>query len=168
MTARRARVDRVLRHRRTIQMHLQQTEMKTIHQAITTAHHILRCAALAVLSVSAAGCADDGLVPINGSVQVDGEPLELGTITFKPVDGNGPTAEAVIQAGVYTVSIAPGLKTVEVRSHKKVGEQFPWGKDNPPAPIYEDVVPARYNTKSKLQCEIDAVNVQHDFELDTS
>ena len=125
------------------------------------------CAASVLWSALFVGCADDGLVPVHGSVRVDGQPVELGTISFTPADGKGPSAEAVINAGAYTVSVAPGRKKVAIHGHKKVGEQFPWGKDNPPAPIYEEAVPARYNKNSELQCEINDTNSQHDFELES-
>ena len=42
------------------------------------------------------GCGGDGLVEVCGNVTFDGKPVEQGTISFLPVDGEGPTAGALI------------------------------------------------------------------------
>lgn len=108
--------------------------------------------ALCMLSI---GCADDGMVDIAGNVSFDGQLVVQGTISFFPADGQGATAEAVIAAGSYSLSLPRGKKHVVVHGYKKVGERFPWGKDNPPAPILNEIIPAKFNDDSILTIEVD-------------
>jgi len=101
------------------------------------------------------GCADDGMVDIAGNVSFDGQLVVQGTISFFPAGGQGATAEAVIAAGSYSLSLPRGKKHVVVHGYKKVGERFPWGKDNPPAPILKEIIPAKFNDDSILTIEVD-------------
>ena len=95
------------------------------------------------------------MVDISGNVHLDGEPIAQGTIGFFPTDDRGATAEAVIQDGLYSVTMPRGKKKVVVRGFEKVGERFPWGKDNPPADILKEIVPKQFNDDSEL--EFDAI-----------
>ena len=97
-----------------------------------------------------------------------GDPVEQGTISFYPIDGQGASAEAVIEAGQYSVSLPPGTKSVVIHGYKKVGERFPWGKDAPAAPILKEIVPKDFNDKSKLTVEVDRNRSDVDFGLTTA
>ncbi len=112
------------------------------------------------------GCSGDGLNAVSGTVTLDGQPIEKGTIEFMPVDGKGPTAAAVIEEGAYRARVAAGPKQVRIVGYRKTGERriVPGDASSPKIDIQEQIVPARYNTSSELHCEIGVAN-RHDFEL---
>ena len=111
------------------------------------------------------GCSDGGLIRVTGKVTVDGEPVVQGTIGFFPNDGQGPSAEAVIDEGQYSVSMAPGMKEVVIHGYRQVGEKFPWGKEGQAMPILEEIVPAKFHAGSKLTANVQADQTDHPFEL---
>ena len=118
-----------------------------------------------LLMIALSGCADDGMVDIAGQVSVDGDSVAQGTISFFPVNHQGATAEAVIADGNYSVSMPKGEKKVVIRGYKKVGERFPWGKDNPPADILKEIVPKEFNDESSLTFNATADSATANFEL---
>lgn len=110
---------------------------------------------------------------VEGTVSYDGKPVEEGTISFAPADGQGPTAGGPIQNGKYHLAgesgVAPGKKIVRITAVRKTGRQVEAGPPQPPGTMVDEVefyIPDIYNTKSTLTCEITpgAVN-QHHFEL---
>ena len=107
------------------------------------------------------------MVQLSGDVTLDGAPVDQGTISFFPSDSMGASAEAVIKAGAYSVSMPKGAKRVVIRGYKKVGERFPWGKDNPPAPILEEIVPKEFNDDSSVTFDANRSQPNADFELTT-
>ena len=58
-----------------------------------------------------------------------------------------------------------GEKRVVIRGFKKVGERFPWGKDNPPADVLEEIVPKQFNDESELLLLADADTGEANFDL---
>jgi len=127
------------------------------------------CAMLLALLVCA-GCSSDGLVDASGEVKLDGKPLSMGTVSFYPADGKGPSSAAVLKEdGHYTVRAAPGRKRVEILGYKKVGQKR-HTEDDPSSPIVditEQIVPERYNAKSELTCEIVSGPNDLNFDLKT-
>src|SRR5437867_2783905 len=70
----------------------------------------LVCLALALACVP--GCGKD-TATISGTVTYEGEEVEYGSISFAPVDGNGPSAGAEIHNGKYRADgVRPGKKKV--------------------------------------------------------
>ena len=122
---------------------------------------------LVAAMVLLAGCGGDGRVQVTGSVTLDGEPLETGTIAFRPADGQGPTAGALITAGRYTVRVMPGPMFVEIQGFREVGRGrvVEFDPDSPIVAITEPIVPPKYNTATELQVEVSASNRQLDFAL---
>src|SRR5438309_491715 len=60
------------------------------------------------------GCSG-GQATVTGTVTYDGKEVANGTISFYPVDGEGPTAGGMIKNGKYTVTnLTPGKKRVEI------------------------------------------------------
>ena len=122
---------------------------------------------IALLAATSAGCSGDGLHSISGSVTLEGQMLENGTIEFLPADGRGPTAGAIIERGRYSVRMAPGPKTVRIHGFKKVG-QGPAAPGDPTSPmidVNQQIVPAKYNTHSGLHCEVTSDKLAYDFAL---
>lgn len=111
------------------------------------------------------GCSTGGMVNIAGDVTFDGAPVVQGTISFFPADGQGASAEAVITEGSYSVSMPRGKKDVVIRGYKKVGERFPWGQDNPAAPILKEILPKEFNDDSNLTIEAASHRTDVNFAL---
>ena len=76
---------------------------------------------------------------ISGTVQLDGRPIEQGSILFSPAEGvRGTTAGGAIQNGKYQLNGKQGptlgMNRVEVRASKKSGRKVP----KPMAPAGEN------------------------------
>ena len=76
--------------------------------------------ALALL-VCIVGCGTK-TTSVTGSVTYNGEPVEKGTISFRPMDGTGQTFGARITDGKYTAveRATSGTKTVVITGTKKI------------------------------------------------
>lgn len=129
--------------------------------------HGLRVAALALLWGMTAGCSSSRPV-VEGTVTLDGEPIEKGTIELLPSDGKGPTAGCGIEAGKYRMPAAPGSRQVVIRASRKDGKM-----PDPMSPgsgtlidRYVEYVPARYNEKTELTVTIKPGLNKHDFKLE--
>jgi hypothetical protein len=114
-----------------------------------------------------AGCSG-GTASVEGNVTLDGAPLEDGVIRFEPADGKGPTAEAVITNGRYTIELSPGAKRVMIEGWRVVG-QAPITPDDPQSPMHdvkEPMVPDRYGRNSELRYDVKGSDTE-DFALTT-
>jgi hypothetical protein len=120
------------------------------------------------------GCGD-GKVIVRGTVAVDGQPIEEGSISLEPADGQGPTTGGMIQGGKYELtgiaSVAPGEKIVRIVGLRKTGKMIEAG---PPAPKgtlihqMEQCVPKQFNDQSQLVVSISPGRPNtHNFELDS-
>lgn len=128
--------------------------------------------AVAALVIGIASCGKRGdgweRVAVEGSVTLNGEAIEEGTITFTPAHGGeGPIAGGPIVAGKYALSSQDGPiagpHRVEIRSVRKTGQMVPSPviaeSDGPPVENqlveqYVQVVPAEFNSRSTLQRDI--------------
>ncbi len=128
----------------------------------------------AVLVLAAlAGCGGSGRPTIHGQVTFDGEPVEEGTISFEPADGIGPTTGGSIAGGKYQLSgeaaPVPGKKRVRISAGRRTGRSIPAGEPFPPDVMVEEIeryIPNVYNTRSTLNCEVNAKGPnQFDFDL---
>ena len=108
------------------------------------------------------GCGHHGgQVPINGEVTFDGKPVEEGSISFEPIDGNGAATGGKIIHGKYelTGQAAPlsGKKIVRISGGRKTGRKIPAGQPAPAGTMIDEVVryiPDTYGPQSTLTCEI--------------
>ncbi len=117
------------------------------------------------------GCSGgNSLVAIEGSVQVDGTPVDEGLISFLPEDGAGPSAQAKVTGGTYHVDVAPGKKIVRIQGFEIVGhEHAVRGNPNSPLlPVRKNVVPKKYNEESELRRTIGDGSNPLDFDLSSS
>lgn len=120
-----------------------------------------------VLILSLPGCGDNKSV-VQGRVTLDGEPLAGGVVEFFPKDGKSPSGKpGMIKDGTYEASDVPvGTVRVEIHWAKVVGKKKAF--DMPESPMIDElkeVVPAKYNTQSKLVKEIIPGRNKIDFEL---
>ena len=128
-----------------------------------SASHALRCpgtvvpgfAVLATIVLSIAGCG--GGQTIEGTVTLNDRPLEQGYINFRPMPGaKGPPVGAPIEQGKYVLTSKDSLQgdfRVEITSLGKTGKK---ARDDAgrSIDIEGQVLPARYNSQSKLQVQI--------------
>ncbi len=127
---------------------------------VRSLHWLLTCS-----SVTLVGCGDSETVQVAGKVTVAGDNVAQGTIGFFPTNGQGPSAEAVIDDGRYTATLTPGQKKIVIHGYRQVGEKFPWGRNAQSMPVLEEIVPEDYNTTSSLTADVQTDRDDLDFEL---
>ena len=75
---------------------------------------------LGSLLLGVSGCGGSA-TEITGAVTYNGQPVEEGSVTFRPTDGKGQAFGAPIANGRFTTSKAsPGSKTAVIRGVKKI------------------------------------------------
>ena len=124
-------------------------------------------AALTLLALLTGGCGTSKPV-MEGTVTLDGVPIEKGVIVLMPPDGKGQTAGCGITAGSYRMQASPGTKQVSIIAERKDGKMPDPMSPGSGAVIdrYVDYVPERYNKKSELTVTIKPGLNKHDFKLE--
>jgi hypothetical protein len=113
--------------------------------------------------IAMAGCSKGPpMGVVNGTVTLDGQLLEEGSIQLTAVDGSAPTAGAQIVCGKFETRAAITKYRVQIESNVLRG---PGGKkpdpnkkvdkfsDNPGFSVVS-LVPAKYNTHTTLELEV--------------
>lgn len=122
--------------------------------------------ALLAAAAVAGGCADDKTAEVTGTISVDGNPAEKGSISFVPADGKSPTAGSEIKNGKYAAKVPLGTAKVQVRVPKVVGKKKLYNTpDSPVQDILEEALPGRYNDKTELQYEVKPGKNEKDWDL---
>lgn len=129
------------------------------------------------LSVIALGCggADyegDKRFPITGTVTVDGEPMEYGTISFIPaMQSEARVSGGPIVAGKFEMREGRGANAgeyrVEIRWQKPTGKMI---KDIDTEEMIEqraEGLPARYHENSELTVTVSEEKYEFDFDLNS-
>jgi hypothetical protein len=124
--------------------------------------------ALAACCLALTGCGDSSNA-VRGRVTIDGQPVESGSITFEPADGQGQATGAMIKVGSYELTGAqapgPGAKTVVIQASRKTGRTVKAGPPFPPEHMIEEEEQLRYDGPSALQAQINPGNNECNFEL---
>jgi hypothetical protein len=121
-------------------------------------HHNCRLLMLAAMSLAVLlGCSQAKRMAIEGTVTLDGQPLEKGSIAFRPLPGTtGPTAGAAIVRGKFVISPSggpfAGSFVVEISNVRPTGRKV----EGPRGLVDEhlEFLPARYNAQSELRAEV--------------
>ncbi|OWK40888.1 hypothetical protein [Fimbriiglobus ruber] len=126
--------------------------------------------ATAVFLVAAgwlAGCGGPGTGDVSGTVAYDGKPVDLGSITFIPADGNGPTTGGTITGGKYAVANVPtGAAKVRINGAKVTGKKKMYdGPDSPVVTTSTEMLPAKYHDATELKFDVKAGSQTKDFDL---
>jgi hypothetical protein len=106
----------------------------------------------------------------SGTVYVDGEPLETGSINLIPLNGAGPTAGSAVENGAFSIAREKGpvvgTNRVEIRGNRKSGRKRPHPM-SPETMIDElvEAVPAEFNSSSTLTWEITPGHNERKFEV---
>ena len=118
-----------------------------------------------VLSLLSAGCGESDDLPreaVTGTVNLDGKPLEKGSIQFSPVQGNpGAVVEggSMIADGKFSISkdrgLVPGKYQIAIYAggSRGAGKGAMKPETGGPAPSKEPI-PAKYNAKTELSEEV--------------
>jgi len=125
-------------------------------------------ASIAVLA-GCGGAPDDQpeLVPVQGTVTLDGEPLADAQIVFQPETGR-PSRGETNEQGHYELQYTPDTRGARVGTHTvriSTGRTV-YDDDENPTEIPEKV-PARYNENSELTKKVEPGTETIDFELST-
>jgi hypothetical protein len=128
--------------------------------------------ALCLAGVAGCGPWTGGRMAVTGTVALDGEPVDWGSIVFVPAEGGdgGQKAGGRIENGKYALpavsGLVPGKYRVEIRWDRKTGRQIRIpGQEPDLMDETRQVVPARYNTKSDLIVDLQQGRNTLDFDL---
>lgn len=112
---------------------------------------------LPALSLSLMGCGGGPEKPpeytVKGTVAYDGKPLEKGSIVLEPADGNGAANGGGIENGAFEFTSTPGKKKVRINAVRESDKKDEYG-----SLITESYIPAKYNTQTTLDFEVQANN----------
>jgi hypothetical protein len=107
--------------------------------------------------------------PLAGRVTYDGEPIDLGSISFLPLDKDQRVSGGTITDGTYSVPEERGAHAgkyrIEIRWQKRTGRtiKLPWGEDEERA----EGLPPRFHKDSTLTGEVSASQTTFDFHLES-
>jgi hypothetical protein len=127
--------------------------------------------AVAFCSMALVGCGGQGREALEGTVTLDGKPLEKGYITFRPQPGTAsPSAGADIADGKFSVAskggVLPGKFRVEITASRTTDKKIRDRLTGNMVSLEEQYIPAKYNNASKLEAEIGASGRQRlDFAI---
>ena len=122
---------------------------QSIHQlGITTA---IPC----LLLIALAGCGGGDRRAVEGTVTLDGQPLEGGEIVFRPIDNTeGPSAGSDIADGRFAIASQDvpfvGEYRVEIRAWRPTGRRLD-PDSGEMVTFSEQFLPPRYNERSELR-----------------
>jgi len=127
---------------------------------------VVGCSMLIACLAMATGCSDPNIGIVSGSIMVDGEPAETGSITFAAEDGlTGPIGTKITD-GQYSVELPIGMAKVEIRVPVVVGQKKLYNTpDSPVSDIMEESLPPRYNDETELTYDVVPGASVMDFEL---
>lgn len=111
--------------------------------------------------VALLGCAPEnrlGRQPISGTITVNGEPLNRGSILFAPDDPTGVSSGAEIENGTYAIPAHQGLTvgtyTVRVYATDEDAEEVAPTLPGPGVKTQPELIPAAYNLKSDFKLDV--------------
>jgi hypothetical protein len=126
------------------------------------------------LCVVAAGCGGSEYegarrFPLSGKVSFNGEPVDVGSISFIPLQKDGRVSGGTIADGAYSVEEAQGANAgkhrIEIHWQKRTGKKIkvPWSDEEDEERA--EGLPAEFNTDSTLTAEVSANQATFDFDL---
>jgi len=120
-----------------------------------------------VCLLALAGCSGSAypVSTVEGTIAVDGVPLEEGSLSFSPLESNaGQAISAEIKAGKYRSDKVPrGKSLVIVSSFKDIGEKHV--EFGITYPKLKNMVPEKY--AAGIELNVDAAKMTHNFELES-
>lgn len=134
-------------------------------------HKLILCAFVCGPVAFVAGCGGDSLgrQAVSGKVNVNGAPLEKGTINFQPVE-KGIGSGTQIQGGKYSIERKNGLPAGKYRvvinaptpGSASAASDAPPGEPLPPP---QEFIPEEWNTKSEHTVDVGSGKNEHNFDI---
>ena len=113
--------------------------------------------------------AGDQRFPLSGAANLDGQPIDLGSISFIPASETGRASGGVIQDGKYDVpeekGATAGKYRVEMHWLKRTGKRL---LDAESGEMYDqrlEALPDKFHTNSELTVEVPFPTNTFDFDL---
>ena len=117
---------------------------------------------------TAIGCGGDNLVPMSGSISLNGKPFEDVYVVFEPVEGDASQISTgkTNETGAYVLTNTSGKAGCRVGEHKVLLTTVPPNAmDDERTPLPKDRIPSRYQT-DPLKFEVpDQGTDNADFDL---
>jgi len=137
----------------------------------------LKCApvplALLLLCLATSGCGSGSRAPVEGTVSLDGAPVDGGFIIFAPTDyreGQVKAVTAEIKGGKYSLDAAhgpvPGTYRVQIVWEKKTGQQIKDPDTGGMKDEVKDYIPEEFNSQAKT-VEINPSGNKFDYAIST-
>lgn len=132
------------------------------------------------LLAASAGCNGGKLTVVQGSVTVNGQPLESGAISLTPISGQGAAAGAEISQGKFEIrasGLTAGEYSAAINAFRRTGKKTWDGMGDERAPASqkhyveetEQYLPAKYNAQTELTATLLAGQVnQLKFDLNAA
>lgn len=125
---------------------------------------------VALVGVWASGCGRGGpaLGGVEGTVTLDGTPVEGATVTFSPVEGGRSATAITDSAGHYRLEFTADQMGAIVGKHKVSISTFEEGElDDRGQRVgaVAEKIPAKYNRESTLVAEVKSGSQTIDFPL---
>jgi hypothetical protein len=116
-----------------------------------------------LLAVAGCGGSAYRVSTVEGTVVVDGVPIDAGMLSFSPLESNtGQAISAEIKAGKYRSDKVPrGKSLVIISAFKDIGEKHV--EFGITYPKLKNMIPEKY--AAGIELNVDAAKLTHDFEL---
>src|SRR5690606_31258058 len=116
--------------------------------------------------LSLTGCgSSDGLQMVSGTVSYNGTPLPEGRIQFRSLEGDQKAYAGGIENGEYSVRVAPGPASVEIRASRPVPGKFDESNPGEKEQVGEMYIPEKYNSRTELRVDVQPSTEKENFEL---
>lgn len=122
---------------------------------------LLICALCTMLSLGCVGTPGPQRVSAKGTVHIDSEPLESGSITIRPAEGrSGPAANGAIVDGKFSIPASEGpipgpyIVSINLTPEKTARKKTP-----------EKNSSQQLKTNWEIKVDIDSEGLHEDFEL---
>lgn len=103
------------------------------------------------------------MAEVEGTVTLDGNPLEHGSVRFVPVDGKGVTGGATIDKGRFHTRLPLATYQVEMSAVKSGGT--PKNKYIDEGIVDIELIPAKYRLGTELTLEVTQDTKDANFDL---
>ena len=126
-------------------------------------------ALLLFIMTALAGCSEDQPTgTINGTVNLDGQPLSEGIVSFVPVDGKTGTASAPIKDGQFQATVPVTEMKLMFSAPKVVGKKKMYNTpDSPTVDEVLELIPPRFGANSKLTIHVKKGKQSEKFDLES-
>ncbi|MGQ9506075.1 MAG: carboxypeptidase-like regulatory domain-containing protein [Thermogutta sp.] len=141
--------------------------------------------AITLLIVSGCGSRGPRLAVVKGRVTLDGQPLANAIVTFTPVAGGPASTGTTNSNGEYELACQLGRGAVVGQHKVSVRSQPPvptgagavssddpsyqyGGQDSSTAPVFQEKIPAKYNTQTTLVKEVKPGTNEINLDLTTA